>query len=89
MVNRNILFYKILIQGFEGKIIDVLRNMYTKTKCKVKTPEGLIPYIKDVIGVNQGGILSPVLFRKYLSDLDTYLTKHCGIVIEHNLLDVG
>ena len=28
MVNRNILFYKVLIQGFEGKIIDVLRNMY-------------------------------------------------------------
>ena len=86
MVNRNILFYKVLIQGFEGKIIDVLRNMYTKTKCKVKTSEGLSPYIHDVIGVNQGGILSPMLFRKYLSDLDTYLTKHCGIVIEHDIL---
>ena len=86
MVDRNILFYKVLIQGFEGKIINVLRNMYTKTKCKVKTPEGLSPYIQDVIGVNQGGILSPMLFRKYLSDLDAYLSLHCGVVIEHEII---
>jgi len=81
MVNRNILFYKIIKQGFCGRLTDVIRDMYTKTKCKVKTQEGLSPYIQDIVGVNQGGVISPLLFRKYLSDIDSYLKKQCGIVI--------
>ena len=31
--------------------------------------------------MNQGGVASGLLFRKYLSDLDEYLNTHAGICV--------
>ena len=36
MVDRNILFYKMVKCGWHGKVIDTLRSLYTKTKFRVK-----------------------------------------------------
>ena len=38
------------------------------------------------LGVNQGGIASGLLFRKYLSDLNTYLNSECGVCIQGDIL---
>ena len=56
--------------------------MYTKTKCKVKTKDGLSPEIDNMFGVNQGGTLSPLLFRKYLADMSKYLHELFGIIVD-------
>ena len=86
-INRNILFYKIVKSGITGRIIDTVRDMYRKTKCKVKTTDGLSPEINNFFGVNQGGTLSPLLFRKYLADMSDYLHRTEGIVInEHKII---
>ena len=81
MVNRNILFYKIIKLGWYGKVTDTLRSLYSKTSFRVKHPGWLSFLIRNLIGVNQGGVASGLLFRKYLSDLDEYLNTHAGICV--------
>ena len=36
LVNRNILFFKLINAGVHGKVIDTLRNLYRKTYFRVK-----------------------------------------------------
>ena len=85
-INRNILFYKLLKSGLSGRVIETIRNMYSKTKCKIKTADGLSPEINNLFGVNQGGTLSPNLFRKYLADMSDYLHKVEGVAIDTNTI---
>ena len=73
LVNRNLLFFKLMKQGFHGRVID---------KCNGK----ISPKIRDELGVNQGGNASPTLSRKYLSDLGDYLSKHVGICISEEII---
>lgn len=81
LVNRNILFYKIMKSGWYGKVIDTLRSLYSKTSYRVKKDGWVSFLIKNVLGVNQGGVASGLLFRKYLSDLDEYLKTKLGICV--------
>ena len=81
MVNRNILFYKIIKSGWYGKVTDTLRSLYEKTSFRVKHQGWLSSLIRNLVGVNQGGVASGFLFRKYLSDLDEYLDIHFGVCV--------
>ena len=81
LVNRNILFYKIMKSGWYGKVIDTLRSLYRKTSYRVKKDGWMSFLITNILGVNQGGIASGLLFRKYLSDLDEYLKTKFGICV--------
>ena len=38
------------------------------------------------MGVNQGGVLNWLLFRKYLCDLGNYLKREVGVCIDQNIL---
>ena len=86
LVNRNILFYKLMRSGWSGRVIDTLRNLYSKTKFRVKCNGMLSPPILNEIGVNQGGVCSGLLFRKYVSDLEQYLMFGQGICIDENIV---
>ena len=81
LVNRHILFFKIMKGGWSGRVIDTLRDLYSKTCFRVKRGGKLSPDIPSLTGVNQGGVASGILFRKYLKDLDMYLKKEAGICI--------
>ena len=80
-VNRTILFYKLIKSGFSGRTIQVLRDMYSKIKARVKVNNLLYDWIFDSSGTNQGGPLSPGMFRKLLQDLIAFLDLTEGIVI--------
>ena len=67
--------------GWIGRVIDTLRDLYFKTCFRVKRGGKLSPDIQSLTGVNQGGVASGILFRKYLKDLDMYLKKEAGICI--------
>ena len=41
---------------------------------------------ENKIGVNQGGVLSGLSFRKYLCDLGNYLKREVGVCIDQNIL---
>ena len=85
LANRNILFYKLMRYGWTGRVIDTLRNLYSKTKFRVKCNGMLSPPILNEIGVNQGGVCSGLLFRKYVSDLEQYLIFEQGICIDESI----
>ena len=38
------------------------------------------------MGVNQGGVASVILFRKYMSDFKTYLDYRVGVCIDNNVV---
>ena len=65
-----------------------MRNLYTKTKAKTKVKVGsmLSPLIENNMGVNQGGVLSPFLFRKFLQDLCQYFENEDGINLGEEIL---
>ena len=42
--------------------------------------------IFNSLGVNQGGVASGILFRKYMGDLDSYLSTAHGICIDEEII---
>ena len=68
------------------RVIDTLRNLYTKTDFRVKRNSKLSPMIHNDMAVNQGGIASGFLFRMYMSDLKQYLDYKVGVCISKTIL---
>ena len=81
IINRNILLYKLSKNGWTGRVIDTLRNLYAKSHFRVKPNGTLSPAIPNQTGVNQGGISSGLLFRKYMAHLGKYLNSEYGVVL--------
>ena len=86
IINRNILFYKLKSNGWNGRVIDTLWSLYTKSNFRAKRNGKLSPVIPNQSGVNQEGISSGLLFRRYMADLGNYLNSECGIVISDEIL---
>ena len=84
LMNRNILFYMLIKSRLRGRVINTLRNLYTKTYFRVKQGGYLSDLIVQEVGVNQGGNASPIIFRKYLSDLRNYLNKKTGVILSED-----
>ena len=81
LINRDILFYKIIKSGLHGRVIDTLRDLYKKTAFRIKHNGRLSPPILQTVGVNQGGNASPSIFREYMSDLRDYLDEYTGVCL--------
>ena len=64
MVNRTILFYKLLSSGWTGRVIDTFRSLYGKTHFQVKRNGRLSRATQYNLDVNQGGIICGLMFRK-------------------------
>ena len=86
LINRNILFYKLMHGNWRGKVIDTLRDLYNKTSFRVKRNGKMSPSICNNIGVNQGGVASGFLFRKYMADLGRYLDKEVCVCASAKIL---
>ena len=86
LVNRNILFYKMMKSGWHGKVIDALRSLYSKTSFRVKNRGWASFLIHSALGVNQGGIASGLLFRKYMADMGDYLESRFGVCMGHSII---
>ena len=85
-VNRELMFFKLIKKGLDGKFVKVLRQMYKKTKMKVCVNGLLSKFITDETGVNQGGPNSRDMFTDFLSDVRKYLDKKCGVVVDDDIL---
>ena len=86
LVNRHILFYKLMTNGWKGRLIDTLRDLYNKTHFRIKKGSTLSPIIENHMGVNQGGNASGFLFRKYMADLSDYLKSEFGVTIGNRII---
>ena len=86
LINRHILFYKIMRSGWHGRVVDTMRSLYRQTYFRLKCNGLLSASVLDELGVNQGGNASGLLFRKYLGDLSEYLKKEVGICVDDEIL---
>ena len=87
LVNKNILFFKLIDAGVQGKVIDTLRNLYRKTyfrkkiSCLAKSSYLRHAWCKPGWKHKPGAF-----FYKYLSDLGNYLHQNCGLCIADDIL---
>ncbi len=85
-VNRALMFVKLIRIGYSSKLLRVLTDMYSKSSSFVKWKGYLSKSFKDVMGVAQGAITSPFLFKSFLADLGKYLNDECGVVLHQSII---
>ena len=68
-VPQNELWYKMGKIGVGGKMLNVIREMYSHQHSSVKTPLGISDPYQMSLGVRQGCVLSPTLFNIYINDI--------------------
>lgn len=69
-VNRNKLFFKLNKSGIKGKLLNVIRQLYSEVKSCVKFKTELSDFFLSTNGVMQGEALSPFLFSLYINDFE-------------------
>ena len=71
------LWQRLITEGIHGKILCVLRSMYSKLKSCVKTDSGITELFECHIGTRQGCMISPLLFILYINQL-VYICQRSG-----------
>ncbi|MCG8046233.1 MAG: reverse transcriptase family protein, partial [Candidatus Thiodiazotropha endolucinida] len=72
-VVRDILWFKLLKLGIRGKMLDIIKSIYSSVNSRVKQNNTLSEPFECNIGVRQGECLSPFLFAMYVNDLEAEL----------------
>lgn len=75
-IPHTLLFYQLMSKGVHGKVLQVLRSMYSSLQSCVRTPEGLTYFFKCERGTRQGCMLSPFLFSLYVGELVTMFEEN-------------
>jgi len=85
---HKMLWIKLKNKGVSVKFIERIKKLYEAAKTKIRASGGTSEFIKILIGVLQGEILSPKLFTLFLDDLVEilYLSGSRGIKI--NLIEI-
>ena len=55
--------------GFSGKELELMKDIYRKTKCAVKVNDKTTDFFNFTKGVRQGCPLSPILFNIYVNEI--------------------
>ena len=76
LINRAILWQKLISEHVNGNIIRILYNLYDQAKSCVKKGGKISDFFKCNAGVRQAENLSPLLFAIYLNDFEKFLKKH-------------
>ena len=69
---RNGLFHKLLNNSINGKMYNVILNMYKNIKSCISYNNSTSDYFPCEVGVRQGENLSPFLFALFLNDLEAF-----------------
>ena len=87
-IYRNGLWLKLYRSGIDGKLLQIIRDMYNKVKSCVKTCNNYSEFFEYAIGLRQGEIMSPIMFSLYLEDLELFLQDDitCGLKIDDIVL---
>ena len=84
LVNRDKLWFKLIKLGVRGKILSVMRGMYSSVKSRVKFQNELSSDFECYLGVRQGECSSPFLFSMFINGLEDEFYLHVidGITID-------
>ena len=74
-ISRTKLWHKLLESNISGKIFILVHNMYKTAKSCVTSDGQISDTFPCLVGVRQGGNLSPLLFSIYLGDLQLFFTR--------------
>ena len=74
-IDRAFLWHKILEENINGKIINVIKNMYASAKSCVMVNNDISELFDVGVGVRQGENLSPLLFSLFLNDMNISLSN--------------
>ena len=81
-VNRSALLFKLMRIGMEGRVFDVIQNMYSAVRSIVRVGVDTSDVIEQIAGVRQGCVLSPCLFSIYIADLPLFLQESNTIGVQ-------
>ena len=73
-VVRDVLWFKLIRLGVRGRMLNIIKSIYSCVKPRVKHDNTLSDPFTCNIGVRQGECLSPFLFAMYVNDLEAELT---------------
>ena len=85
------MFYRFLSEGAHGRVIQVLRNMYSKLKSCVQVGNIITEMFNCEIGTRQGCMLSPFCFIFYLNEyINMCIANECkGIYVNNKYMNVN
>jgi hypothetical protein len=75
LLERSILWQKLLNTGISSKMLYIIKSMYNCVKSNVRCQGESSEYFISNNGVKQGDNLSPFLFCMYINDLEQYMTS--------------
>lgn len=68
-IYRNGLWMKLYNMGINGKLLRIIRSMYTSVKSCVKRCYTFSEFFDISVGLRQGEIISPILFSLFVENL--------------------
>lgn len=83
-VDRNLLQYKLQLNGIDGYMYNAIASLYTDTESCVSINGYLTNWFNCANGVRQGDNLSPTLFSIFINDLATEVKEPNKIVQMNN-----
>ena len=69
------IYIKLLKANVGGLFYNLLKNMYDKSLLSIKVGNELTENFSSSVGVRQGDVLSPNLFKIFINDLPDYLSE--------------
>ena len=72
---RDSLLHKLRGVGVEGKMLKLLKSMYSTTEVSLIYQNYLTDSFPTTVGLKQGDLLSTIFFNLYINDLPTYLSS--------------
>ena len=70
--------------GISGNFFNVLKDMYKEVFYRIKIDGGLTESFESNVGVKQGCVLSPMLFKLFIADLVDIFDDSCDPVSLNN-----
>ena len=77
------LFRKLENKGINGNFLELIKNIYSHTKCAVKINTKTTKYFKYKRGVQQGNPLSPLLFNLFINDIFESIKNESPLTLDN------
>ena len=75
-VNRNALWFKLYKLGIRGKMLNIVRNMYSQVRCRVRHCNKFSDFMDILVGLKQGDNCSPLFWAIFIEDLELHLNSN-------------